>query len=585
MHFRSELLRTLIAHRYFCLGLESLTALGLLALAVTRPTLGFRFFNSIEVRLQQISPRPLLCCSFLVLLVLAGRLALLTILPVPHPVIHDEFSYLLAADTYSSGRFTNTPHSFWPSFESVHILQQPTYMSMYPPLQGLFLALGQRLFGYAWAGVLISVVFMVLGIYWMLLGWFSPSWALVGAVLVAIRWAVFSYWMNSYWGGAVPALAGALVLGSLPRLLRASRVRYAVALAMGLSLLSNCRPYEGSILSSTAVLILLTWAYRHQRLHVLLSLTIVIPIMLIVLCSASASLIYNHRVTGKYWELPYTSDRKQYATAPLFVFQSLRAPPKYRDQSLQRVYGNEVDLYSKAQANWGFAEIARKLKDIWIFFVGPLLTIPLIAVILSYQHRRTGREIYFLVIFGAILAGLLLEVWFFPHYAAPAMSVVIALLIEGLRKMRSLCWKGKPTGIFLTRAIPLVICILTMVPLSAAVFGFRLSSWPLQWYGGTPELLRSSQVFSPLGKDGHKDLVLVRYSATHPATSGEWVYNSADIDRSSVVWARDKGDVENARLTHYFTDRRVWVFEPDREPWRLQRYDPKPETKSAAPSY
>ena len=166
------------------------------------------------------------------------RLCFLPILNVPAPNLHDEFSHLLAADTFAHGRLTNPSHFLWIFFDTFHVIQTPTYMSKYPPGDSLLMALGQIL-GHPWIGVLLSTGIMCGALLWMLQGWFPPGWALLGAIVAFFQIGLWTYWGNAYLGGPVAATGGALVMGALPRIFRHPGVRDALILALGVGILAD----------------------------------------------------------------------------------------------------------------------------------------------------------------------------------------------------------------------------------------------------------------------------------------------------------------------------------------------------------
>jgi hypothetical protein len=465
----------------------------------------------------------------------------------------------------------------WTHFESIHITMKPTYMSMYFPAQGLVLAAGRVLLGHPWYGVLCASALMCAAICWMLQAWLPPTWALLGGMLAVLRLGLFSYWINTYsGGGSIAALGGALLLGGFPRFMRTLHLRDAILLAAGVVLLAATRPYEGALLCIPVIIALGRWLFFGEKRPspVVIARSVAIPLAMIIAAAAWMG-YYNYRAFGNPIIPAYSINRATYAMAPYFVWQSRRPEPVYRHAAMRRFYyEKELIDYEKIHSLPGFLPRSSfKVLTAFAFFAGIALLPPLIMLPRVFMDRRPR---FLLLCLLVLMGGMIIEIFLVPHYLAPFTSVFYAIGLQAMRHLRVWNPGRQPVGLEIVRLIVLLCVVLAGIRAWAVPLHLRLSEWPVSqwidnWYGPAQFGKERAHVASKLDELPGKQLVIVRYSPGHNPYD-EWVYNSADIDSSKVIWARDMDAASDLELMKYYKDRKVWLVQPDTQPTEISRY-------------
>ncbi len=511
--------------------------------------------------------RPAMCMIAIGVAAIVLRLLALPFLPVPEPRVHDEFSYLLAGETFASGRLTNAQHMLWPFFEFEHILVRPTYMSKYPPAQGLLLALG-LLLGHSWIAVLISYGLMCAAIFWMARAFQPTRWAILAALLPLIHPGIASYWCNSYWGGTVAATAAALVFGACVRLARVYSVRAGLLLTAGLIILLNSRPFEGLVAVVVPVgCLVYSLGKKSSSIGVKTVLKRLVTPLCLMFIALASMLYYNRCVTGDALQLPYQCYHRQYSRIPLWLLAPTNSQTlTFNNIQLQAFAIGEALKFNKLRTVPGWLDclINERLVAAFNFFVG-IWFVPLVAASLFSLPDKRVRVLWLSV--TALTAAVSCEVYFQRHYLAPVVAPFYVLLVQGLRHLRLLKINKIPLGLAFSHLILAIMLIGFLYGLIALPDIGRKNIADLQVFPGPRQ-----KVMTALLKLPGKHLVIVRYARGHD-TGAEYVYNSADIDHSQVVWARDLGESKNRQVLAYYQDRKVWLFEPDVLPPLLSEFE------------
>ncbi len=286
------------------------------------------------------------------------------------------------------------------------------------------------------------------------------------------------------------------------------------------------------------------------------------------------TLLQNHAVSGHWTELPYSISQYQYGVPTSLTIQANPVP--HDELTPQQAMDYRMQTSFRPTGGEGLRAYLERLEyrvRYYRFFFLPPLYLALIAFLPAMREYRFAWVAITLALFA-------LGANFFPafqvHYVAACTCLFVLMSVTGLEWLGRLTYNGRPAGAEAARLIFFVCVAHFLFWYGLHVFdtgAISLAMRPYETWDNinhqNPE--RRLAVKQQLDQVPGDLLVFVRYAPQHQFQE-EWVWNAADIDRERVVWARDLGPEENAKLLAYYSSRAPLLFEPDARPMRLTRY-------------
>ena len=421
------------------------------------------------------------------------------------------------------------------------------------------LAIGQSLGGHPIIGSILSIGFSMAALAWMLTGWLPKKYNGLIVLFVVCHPALHWAWGQSYWGGALAMAGSSLMLGALVRLTKDFQIKYAIIAAMGTVLLANSRPFEGAVLTAVVGLALLTKLITKPQWKAGPFLArVILPGFIVLGFGAAWTMTYNHAVTGDALKMPYMIHEKTYGWTPFFLWQSPGEKPFHRHPDMEVGYVKDKEAVEAAFESTRDVVSIKTAATVRVlfFFCGGSLVIAFLS--LPWLLKRQKYQLALAMAIPVFFAGMATP-WEWPHYCAPAAPLVFLILLASWIEI----WK-------LTRAAPkarvlvLIGIVAAQIYWTTAVVNKQNSKKERVYASKRAELTRQ------LEESPGRDLVVIRYPVP---SKGQWVYNTANIDSSEIVWAREISDQGRQELIKHFNDRKIWLLDTTAESPKLERLD------------
>ena len=488
------------------------------------------------------------------------------------PAYHDEYSYLLQAESYLDGHLSYLIHETHPElFSQFHVVNETRFASRYFPATGLVVALGLKLGNPYWGHWIcgaLTTIFIFLagrelsgyrtGLFAGLFCALSPALALFGNLLLAhhptlLGLSSFLYFYLRMWrikSVKMGILAGVgLSFAMLSRPMAAA----GFALPMGIVLLANLirpvkwigdesTPSRGSVLKLNLAV----------GLPIIVGLLILLPI--------------NKAVTGDALKLPYSQFQEVYTPKHAYGFDNVNRGMGQREKETFAKYDDWAEnLTSKLAQQKVFTRLTASLK--WTWGIVPLTMAGLFCVILAIEMRnRLAIILLSLITIHAAHA----PYWFTGiqdwHYVFESCLIWFLLLGE----VTAAIW-----GISKTKGRPLLkYWWLGMLATPMMTMYFSAGEfWPVARIQNEAEIIAFSRLKYQNFNDtleqqigDRRALVLIHHDEADLHI--DYIDNRPPFDAPILRGRFDEGRPDAARLEELktaFPDREIWYFDVAKE--------------------
>lgn len=497
------------------------------------------------------------------------------------PAFHDEFSYLLQAETFADGRWSYPSHpSAARLFDQMHVLNEGQFASRYFPGAGLWIVslrtLGCSALAASWAATVVvcMLVFAIgrelrnSGVGWLAgtLVALSPGMNLFGNLLLAhpatlvglsvFLWAVLKLQRR---------LSKEARLKSQSANFRFQTGGWSLLAGSGLAFGMLCRPMTAAGIGLPFGVWLLVWFWRVGRSRRADAALVVGGFAVPLLIALGVLGWQNFEITGCAWKTPYSLYTELLTPRHMYGFNNavrgeLLVTPRVLDHYDRWAENLTPQLALK---NIGWRWLASWLWTLGLVALTVMLSVFLAAVSVSKDRR-------WLLVLAAILSLHAVHVpyWFDGimhwHYvfesgplwcliAAEATGVLIGLFRRDERFWMPLWWGL----VLLTSVLVNQIELAPFWPMSRVEAGVQELAFSRLRYADFQQLVATQVSQRPA-------LVLVRhdpadrhidYVSNHPSLTGAVLIGRSPADASTT-------EAETLRIARdAFADRAIYVFD------------------------